>query len=57
MFPRNDTNGTITTVTPVDTDAGNMNNMLFPAPVPMIATTGLACRTIACNAGFWTLRN
>jgi hypothetical protein len=46
-LPCNETNGTTTTVTPVEHDAGNMNNMLLPAPVPITTTTGLFCCMIA----------
>jgi hypothetical protein len=41
--PRNAVNGTTTTVNPPDSiHAGNMNNMLFPPPVGITATTGLS---------------
>jgi hypothetical protein len=50
---RNETNGTTTTVTPVEHAAGNINNKLLPPPVPMIPTTGLFCIMIAFNAGSW----
>jgi hypothetical protein len=54
ISPRNDTNGTTTTVNPparAPHAAGNMNNMLLPPPVPITTTTGLSCRMIARNAG------
>jgi hypothetical protein len=44
---RNATNGTTTMVTPLDTNAGNINNTLLPAPMPMMATTGLLYYIIA----------
>ncbi|KAK7178343.1 hypothetical protein PSPO01_15605 [Paraphaeosphaeria sporulosa] len=53
----NATNGTTIIVTPLDTDAGNMNNMLLPTPMPMMATTGLLYCIITWMAGFYTLRN
>ncbi|KAF2726599.1 hypothetical protein EJ04DRAFT_453019 [Polyplosphaeria fusca] len=57
MSSLSETSGTITIVMPLDTDAGSMNSMLFPAPVPMITTTGLFCCIMACSAGSCTLRN
>jgi hypothetical protein len=57
MLNRNATNSTTTMVTPLDTDAGNMNNTLLPAPIPIIATTGLLCCIIVWIAGFYMLRN
>ena len=53
----NATNGTTTIVTPLDTDASNINNTLLPTSMPIIATTGLLCYIIAWIAGFYTLRN
>ncbi|OAL42730.1 hypothetical protein IQ07DRAFT_475808, partial [Pyrenochaeta sp. DS3sAY3a] len=51
MSPRNDTNGTTTTVVPpCSAHDGNMNNMLLPAPVGITATTGLSLATIALIA-------
>jgi hypothetical protein len=44
-------------VTLLDTDAGNINNTLLPASVPIIATTELLCYIVAWIAGFCTLRN
>jgi hypothetical protein len=57
MLNRNATNGMTIIVTPLDTDAGNINNILLPAPVPIIATIGLLCCIIAWIVGFYTLRN
>jgi hypothetical protein len=57
MLNRNVTNGTTIIVTPLDTDVGNINNILLPASMPIIATTGLLCYIIAWIAGFYTLRN
>jgi hypothetical protein len=44
-------------VTPLDIDAGNINNTLLSASMPIIATIGLLCYIIAWIAGFCTLRN
>ncbi|KAK4118464.1 hypothetical protein N657DRAFT_533101, partial [Parathielavia appendiculata] len=45
---RNATNGTTTNVTPSgEQNAGNMNDMLLPSPVPATCTTGLSPRTTA----------
>jgi hypothetical protein len=38
---RNKTNGTTIIVTPVEYDAGNINAMLLPAPVPITIIIGL----------------
>ncbi|KAF2187534.1 hypothetical protein K469DRAFT_685451 [Zopfia rhizophila CBS 207.26] len=57
MSCRNDINGTTTMVTPVEYDAGNINNTLLPPPVPMMTTTGLFCRMMAWITGFCTLQN
>jgi hypothetical protein len=58
MSWRNDINGTTTMVVPPGTaHAGNMNNMLLPPPVGMIATTGLRPCWMAAMAGPWTPRN
>ncbi|KAF1922378.1 uncharacterized protein M421DRAFT_35591, partial [Didymella exigua CBS 183.55] len=51
MSPRSEINGTTTTVVPpCSAHAGNMNNMLLPAPVGITATTGLSPATIASMA-------
>jgi hypothetical protein len=47
MLNYNATNSTTTMVTPLDTDAGNINNILLPASMPIIATTGLLYYIIA----------
>jgi hypothetical protein len=57
MLNRNATNSTTIIVTPLDTDAGNINNTLLPASIPIIATIGLLCCIIAWITGFYTLRN
>ncbi|EAL91106.1 uncharacterized protein AFUA_5G15140 [Aspergillus fumigatus Af293] len=44
-------------VPPGAVNAGTMNNMLFPPPVGMTATTGLSPCWIACMAGSWTPQN
>jgi hypothetical protein len=44
-------------ITPLDTDAGNINNILLPVSVLIIATTGLLYYIIAWIAGFYTLQN
>ncbi|KAH1509545.1 hypothetical protein KXX18_001003, partial [Aspergillus fumigatus] len=49
---RNATSGTmIMVVPPGAANAGTMNNMLFPPPMGMTATTGLSPRWMACMAG------
>jgi len=58
MSFRNAFNGTTTTVTPLgSTHAGNMNNMLLPAPVGMTATMGLSPLWTASIASACTLWN
>jgi hypothetical protein len=57
MLNRNVTNSTTIIVTPLDTDVGNINNTLLPAPVPIIATIGLLYYIIAWIVGFYTLQN
>jgi hypothetical protein len=57
MLNCNATNGTTMIVTLLDTDAGNINNILLPASIPIIATTGLLYYIIAWIVGFYTLRN
>ncbi|KAK7178345.1 hypothetical protein PSPO01_15607 [Paraphaeosphaeria sporulosa] len=58
MSPHNAINGTTTMVMPpCSTHAGNMNNMLLPAPVGITATTGLSPPTITSMASFCTLQN
>jgi hypothetical protein len=47
MLNYNTTNGTTTIVTPLDTNVGNINNILLPTPIPIIATTGLLYYIIA----------
>ncbi|KAK4041891.1 hypothetical protein C8A01DRAFT_14464, partial [Parachaetomium inaequale] len=57
ISPYNDTNGTTTTVNlpaPAVYTAGNINNILFPPPVPITTTTGLSCRITAYNAASCT---
>jgi hypothetical protein len=44
-------------VTPLNTDADNINNILLPAPMPIITTTGLLYYIIAWIMGFYTLQN
>jgi hypothetical protein len=41
MLNCNATNSITTIVTPLDTDVGNINNILLPTPMPIIATIGL----------------
>lgn len=59
MSSRNDINGTTTIVNPALplTYAGNINNILFPLPVGMIAIIGLCPCLIACNTSPWFPRN
>jgi hypothetical protein len=57
MLNYNTTNGTTTIVTPLDTNVGNINNILLPTPIPIIATTGLLYYIIAWITGFYTLQN
>jgi hypothetical protein len=58
MSWRNNINSTTTMVVPPGTaHAGNMNNMLFPPPVGMMATTGLWPYWMAAMAGPCTPRN
>jgi hypothetical protein len=57
MLNCNITNGTTIIVTPLDIDAGNINNTLLPTSMPIIATIGLLYYIIAWIAGFYTLRN
>ena len=57
-LPWNDINGTTTTVVPVlILRAGNMNNKLFPAPVPMMTNMGVLFFIMACNTSSCSLRN
>jgi hypothetical protein len=48
---RNETNGTTTTVTPIEYTAGNINNKLLLLLIPIIPTTGLFYIIITFNAG------
>ncbi|KAK7191964.1 hypothetical protein PSPO01_02413 [Paraphaeosphaeria sporulosa] len=58
MSPYNVINGIITMVVPpYSTHAGNINNMLLPAPIGITATTGLSPPIITLMASFYTLRN
>ena len=58
MSLRNAINGKTTTVIPPGSaHAGNMNNMLLPAPVGITTTIRLSPELIALIAGFCTLRN
>jgi hypothetical protein len=54
---RNDTNGIIITINPLEYRASNMNNMLLLSLMPIITTIGLTCRIIAFNAFFCIPRN
>ncbi|KAK7178760.1 hypothetical protein PSPO01_15187 [Paraphaeosphaeria sporulosa] len=56
MLPRNVINGTtIIVMPPYSTHAGNINNMLLPAPIGITATIGLSPPIIALMASFYTL--
>jgi hypothetical protein len=57
MLNCNATNSTTIIVTLLDIDAGNINNILLPAPIPIIATIGLLYYIIAWITGFYTLQN
>jgi hypothetical protein len=46
MLNCNVTNSTTIIVTLLDTDVDNINNILLPASMPIIATTGLLCYII-----------
>jgi hypothetical protein len=54
---RNTTNSTTIIVTLLETDASNINNMLFPAPIPIITTIELLCCIIAYITSFCMLQN
>ncbi|KAK7185307.1 hypothetical protein PSPO01_08824 [Paraphaeosphaeria sporulosa] len=56
MSPHNAINGITTMVVPpCSAHTGNMNNMLLPAPIGIMATTGLSPPIIALMASFCTL--
>ena len=52
ISPLNKINRITTTITPVKYNAGNINNILFPALVPIITITRLFYRIIASIATY-----
>ena len=47
----NKVNGTTTTITPIEHNAGNINNKLLPPPISIIAITLLYYHIIIYNTG------